>query len=97
MASGGGGRFEGTFYDVRVFNPYAHSNRHSTLSARYQKHENIKKRAFEQQIIEVEHSTFTPIVLPLIGGLGNAATICYKRLASLLSTKLDQPYGKIMT
>ncbi len=92
-----GSRFEKTYFDVRVFNPYAPSNCLSSLSASYRKHENIKKRAYEQRVREVEHSSFTPIVLSLTGGLGNAATTCYKRLASLLSTKHDQAYNKTMT
>ena len=38
-----GGRFEKTFLDVRVFNPLAPSNRHSTPSTCYMKHEREKK------------------------------------------------------
>ena len=30
--------------------------------------------------------------MSLTGGLGNAATVCYKRLASLFSSKREQPY-----
>ena len=70
-----GSHFEKTYFDVRVFNPHAPSNRMSSLSATYRKHENIKKRAYEQRVREVEHSSFTPIVLSLTGGLGNAASM----------------------
>ena len=90
-----GGPFERAFFDVRVFNPHAPSNRQS-LNACYRKHENIKKRAYEQRIREVEHGTFTPLVMSLTGGLGNAATVCYKRLASLLCAKWNQPYSSTM-
>ena len=71
------------------FNPHAPSNR-QPLSSCYRKYEYIKKRAYEQRVWEVEHSTFTPLVMSLTGGLGNAATICYKRLASLLSSKRER-------
>ena len=37
-----GGRFERTFFDVRVFNPHAPSNRHSNPTACYRKHEKTK-------------------------------------------------------
>ena len=88
-----GGRFERAFFDMRIFNPHAPSNR-QPLSTCYRKHKNIKKRAYEQRVREVEHSSFTPLlVISLIGGLGNTATVCYKRLASLLSSKWDQPYS----
>ena len=58
--------------------------------------ENIKKQAYEQRVCEVEHGSFTPLVMSLTGGLGNATTVCYKRLASLLSSKREQPYCSTM-
>ena len=70
-----GGHFERAFFDVRVFNPYAPSNR-QPLRACYKKHENQKKRAYEQRIREIEHGSFTLLVMSLTGGLGNAATVC---------------------
>ncbi len=87
-----GSRFEKMYFDVECLIHMPPSNRMSSLSAcshLYRKHENIKKRAYEQRVQEVEHSSFTPIVLSFTGGLGNAATTCYKRLASLLSVKHD--------
>ena len=92
-----GGRFERTYFDVRVFNPHAPSNRHSNLTACYRMHEKTKKRAYEQRILEVEHSSFTPLVMSLTGGLGQAATTTYKRLATLLAAKWDQPYSSTMS
>ena len=41
----------------------------------FQKHENLKKRAYEQRIYEVEHGSFTPLVFSATGGMGNAARI----------------------
>jgi len=87
-----GGRFERAFFDVRIFNPHAPFNS-QPLSACYRKYENIKIPAYEQRVREVEHSSFTPLVMSLTGGLGNAATVFYKRLASLLSSKWDLPYS----
>ncbi len=43
-----GGRFERAFFDVRVFNPHAKSNR-QPLTSCYRKHENLKKRAYERE------------------------------------------------
>lgn len=80
-------------YDVRVFNPFAPSNRHSSLASTYRQHENIKKRHYEQRIREVEHSSFTPLVFSLSGGIGPAASAVYKRLASQLSGKWKQAYS----
>ena len=69
-----GGRFERAFFDVRVFNPHAPSNRESKLSTCYRRHENLKKRTYEQHILEVEHGSFTHLVMSVTGGLGRAAT-----------------------
>ena len=88
-----GGWFEKSFVDVRVFNPYAPANRTLTISTCY---ENQKKRVYDQRIREVEHATFTPLVLSATGGLARQATVFYKRLASLLSSKFNQPYSQTM-
>ena len=91
-----GGRFERTFFDVKVFNPFAPSNRHSQPSNSYRAHENAKKRMYEQRIREIEHSSFTPLVMSLTGGLGREAQAAYKHLASLLAAKRNSPYSTTM-
>ena len=55
-----------------------------------------KKRAYEQRIHEVEHASFTPLVMSATGGLAKEATNFYKRLASRLADKWDQPYNHTM-
>jgi len=91
-----GGRFQKTYFDVRVFNPLAPSNRNQAPAAVYRKHELEKKRAYQQRIQEVEHSSFTPLVLSATGGMGNEATTFYKHLASLLAQKWDSPYSSTL-
>ena len=80
-----GGRFEKPYMDIRVFNPFAPSNRHGNLTTCYRRHENEKKREYEQRILGIKHASFSPIVMSCTGGLGRSATSTYKRLASLLS------------
>ncbi len=63
---------------------------HPNLSTSYRKHENEKKRAYEQRILNIEHS---PIVMSCTGGLGRIATNTYKRLASMLAEKWNQAYS----
>ncbi len=91
-----GGRFEKAYFDVRIFNPHAPSNRQQSLPSTYKKHEREKIRAYEQRVREVEHGSFTPLVMSASGGCGNAASVCYKRLASMLAEKWDQPYSKTL-
>ena len=91
-----GGRFERSFIDVRVFNPFAPSNRNLPIATCYRSHENQKKRAYEQRVREVEHGTFTPLVMSASGGLARQAITFYKRLADLLAIKHNKPYSKTM-
>ena len=92
-----GGNHERTFFDVRVFNPHAPSNRCSNISSCYKKHERIKKTTYEQRIREVEHATFTPLVLSATGGLANEASTFYKRLATLLAIKRNDNYSTTLS
>ena len=81
------------FFDVRVFNSHAPSNCKTSTAACYRRHELEKRRAYERRIIEVEHGSFTPIVLSTSGGWGPSATVAFRRLAGLLSIKHSQPYS----
>ena len=90
-----GGRSERCFI-FRVFNPFAPSNSSSSLSSTFRKHEKIKHRAYGQRVREVEHATFTPIVLAATGGLAHEATVFYKRLASLLAKKWGDDYSVVL-
>ena len=83
-----GGRFERTFFDVRVFNHLARSNRNpASLASVYAKHEREKRRCYEDRVLHVEHASFVPVVLSCTGGQGKAAAVLYRRIASLSSEK----------
>ena len=42
-------------------------------SATTETHENLKKRAYDQRIREIEHGAFFPLVFSCTGGMGRAA------------------------
>ena len=50
------------------------------------KHEKEKKRHYERRILEIEHASFTPLVLVECQRV-KGTSIFYKRLASLLANK----------
>ena len=91
-----GGRYQKTYFDVRVFNPLAPSNRNQQPAAVFRKHEREKKRAYQQRVQEVEQSSYTPLVLSVTGGMGAEASTFYKRLAAMLSQKWEIPYSKTL-
>ena len=73
-----GKKFENAFIDVRIFNPSAQSE---------------KRREYDQRVCEIEHATFTPLVLSTTGGMGRAAITFYRRFASMLAEIRDTPYS----
>ena len=91
-----GGRRERMYIDVRVFNPFAPSNRQMSLDKCFSKHEKVKKRAYEHRVREVEHASFVPLVMSATGSMAREATNFYKRLVSLLAEKWDQTYNETL-
>jgi len=85
------------FFDIRVCTSHVPSNCKTSSAACYRSHELEKRRMYEKRVSEVEHGSFTPIVLSSSGGWGPSATVAFKRLASLFSKKLDQPYSRTLT
>ena len=76
-----------TFFDVRIYNPFAQTHKNKPLSSVYVAQEREKRRAYEQRITEVEHGSFTPLILSACGSMAKSATTTYKRLATLLVEK----------
>ena len=50
-------------FDVRVFNPFACAKSGSPRAAVYRRNERAKIRAYEQRVLEMEHGSFTFLVL----------------------------------
>ena len=79
-----------TFLDIRVFNSRADTNIKKSLKSALASHEKEKKRVYNARILEVEKSSFTPIVFSTTGTMGPEAERFYRRLAVLLSGKTKQ-------
>ena len=92
----GGGRYERTFFDVKVVNPFASSYQNSQIQSVYKRCERQKRQKYEARIHEVEHSTFMPLIWSTSGGAGPACTWFIKRLACMLADKRDEPYSVTM-
>ena len=82
------------FFDVRVFNPLAHTYHSLPLSTCHRRHEQEKERAYDQRIREVEHGYFSPLVFSVSGGMEPTAKVVYKKLALMIATKHNQSYSQ---
>ena len=91
-----GSRFTRDYFDVKVFNPLARSYKNKPLRSTYGDLERLKRRSYEQRVREIEHGTFTPLIFSASGGLGKAAHLTYRRLASLLSAKWNEHYNIVI-
>ena len=85
------------YFDVRVFNPLANTNRCNSLASCFRSHDREKRRIYEQRVREIERASFTPLVFSALGGMSKPAETTYKRLASLLATKKNQQYNVMIT
>ena len=85
-------RFCRTFFDVKIFNPLARTCPKNVNEA-YKFHESQKKLKYESRIINVEKSTFNPLVFACTGGAGPSATKVITRLAAKINEKGTESYA----
>jgi len=83
---------QSAFFDVRVFNPFAHSYLCSQLSRCYHSHECEKRQAYDARVREVERACFSPLVFAATSGMGPTATtflgsllLCWLRITALIT------------
>jgi len=76
--------------DIRVFNPLACSNCGTTLSTCYRKHKTCQEEGLWVKNREVEHSSFTPLVLSATGGMGHEASVFYEWFCCFMTNGIQQ-------
>ena len=81
------------FFDVRVCHPNADSYKDQTPKQMYRNHENEKKRAYADRVLQVEQGTFTPLVFTSTGGMGEECKRYHSRLAELIAAKKGEDYA----
>ena len=57
--------------------------------------EKQKKRAYNERVQEMEHGSFTPIVMSATGGMTMKCSKFYSCLSEMIAEKRDQPYSVI--
>ena len=78
---------EKTFLDIRVFHPNAPSYKNKSIEQLYTSHEQEKKRAYTERVLQVEKGSFTPIVMSTAGGMSKEAAKHHRRIAQLIADK----------
>ena len=80
-------QYEMAFFDIRVFSPFAKSYANISLESMFRSHEAAKKREYNERVIQVEHGSFTPVVLSAFGGMGYETGRFVGKLIEKLSEK----------
>ena len=82
-------RCEMAFFDIRVFNPFAKSHLKKSLESVFRSNEASKKREYNNRIIQIEHGTFTPVVMSSFGGFGKETDRFVSKLVEKVAEKKD--------
>ena len=86
-------RGQDAYFDIRVTHVNAKTNSNLPTAKVFEKQEQEKKRAYNERVIEIEHGTFTPLVMGTNGGAGKECTVFVKQLCFALSEKQNEHYN----
>ena len=71
------------FLDVRLFNPISKRYVDHELSRAYVMNEKEKKKMYNERVMQIEHGSFTPLVMSATGGMCREFHKFYARLSEL--------------
>ena len=80
---------------MKIFTPYAKFCQRKIKEV-YKLHQAQKRLKYEQRIVEVENSSFNPLVFATTGGAASTASNVMSRLAFKLSEKSEDTYAEVM-
>ena len=83
------------FFDIRVFNPITQRYGSQELTKACEINECEKKIQYNERILDVEHASFTPLVMTTLGGMGRKTTKFYSRLSESIAEKRKERYNVI--
>jgi hypothetical protein len=83
------------FLDIRMTNADCETHKNKTLKAVLRYNEQQKKNHYNTRVVEMEHGTFTPIVLTIKGVMGPEANCFHKTLAEKIATKTGERYEDV--
>ena len=75
-----------------MFNPSAKRYANQEFRKSYEVNEKEKKKQCNERILQVEHRTFTPLVISATGGIGHENRKFYARPSEMISEKRKENY-----
>ena len=93
VATGLWNNFERTYFDVRITHPLAPSNESKSTKQLYHDNEREKMTKYNDRIINIEKSTFCPLVFTTFGGTGPQCKRHHKKIAEVIANKRHEEYA----
>ena len=90
------GAYEKTFLDIRITHPNCKTHVNQPIQDVYAHHEQLKKREYNERVLQIERGSFTPIVGSTFGGWGIEADRHHKRIATLIALKKNEEYSDVI-
>ena len=88
---------QNSFFDVMVTNANSASQIDTGLQSILKKHEQSKKRKYNERIMHVEFGSFTPLIFSVFGSMGPETTAFHKMLAKKIADKNGEKYCHVIT
>ena len=86
-----------TYFDVRVTQVNAASQKQQPTAKIFRQHEQAKKREYLERVLRVQQGSFTPLIFGTNGGLGEECQTFLKNLAKKIANQEDESYADILT
>ena len=86
---------QNAFFDIMVTNADCASQHEKPVQTILKSHENDKKRKYNARIMEVDHGTFTPIILTIKGVMGHECRVFHKTLSQKIAEKTGEKYSEV--
>ena len=90
-------RGQNAYFDIRVTNASAASQINAPLQSILKKHENEKKRKYNERVMQVDSGSFTPLVFSTVGSMGPETVAYHKVLAERIAQKKDKQYSDVIS
>ena len=88
--------FERSFYNVKMFNTYAPTNRFEDTKDSYILHENLKRLKYQDRIVDNENESFSPLIFATTVGASPITQKFIRRTASLIVQKSNERYPELI-
>ena len=88
---------QNAYFDIRVPNPNSAPHQNISVEKVLKKHEQEKKLAYNERVMNIEHGTFRTFVFIVQESVGKECEYYHKHLADKIATKTGDRYAKVLT